>query len=96
MTLDTMRNNAVSPDEMALRTIKEAITLLKDANNAVERYKAYMQITKAFRFDPDVFPDTKEITDLIQLAITRSQKQMDMLHCVGYYAQSKDDDGKAD
>lgn len=96
MALDTMRNNAISPDEMALRAIKEAITLLKDANNAVEHYKAYMHITKAFRFDPDAFSDTKEITDLIQLAIARSQKQMDMLHCVGYYADSKDDDGKAD
>ena len=97
MALDTMRNNAVPPDEMALRAIKEAITLLKDANNAVEHYKAYMQITKAFRFDPASFPDTAEITDLIQEAITRSQKQMDMLHCVGYYAESKDDEhGKAD
>lgn len=91
MALDTMRNNAVSPDEMALRAIKEAITLLKDANNAVDKYGEYLKITKAFRFDPDSFPDTSEITDLVQLAITRSQKQMDMLHCIGYFADSKDD-----
>ena len=84
------------PDTMALRAIKEAITLLKDANNAVEHYKAYMHITEAFRFDPSRFPDTDEITDLIQESIKRSQKQMDMLHCVGYYAESKDSDGKAD
>ncbi len=97
MALGTKRNNTVSPDEMALRAIKTAITLLKDANNAVEHYKSYMQITKAFRFAPASFPDTDEITDLIQEAITRSQKQMDMLHCVGYYAESKDNGyGKAD
>lgn len=97
MTLDTMRNNAVPPDEMALRAIKEAITLLKDANNAVKKYDEYLKITKAFRFDPDGFPDTSEITDLIQVSITRSEKQMDMLHCIGYFADSKDDKhGKAD
>lgn len=99
MSKDTKQINVTSkddPDTMALRAIKEAITLLKDANNAVEHYKAYMQITKAFQFDPASFPDTNEITDLIQEAIKRSQKQMDMLHCVGYYAESKDNDGKAD
>ncbi|QHJ85194.1 MAG: hypothetical protein [Caudoviricetes sp.] len=97
MTLDTMRNNAVPPEEMALRYIKEAITLLKDANNAIEKYGEYLKITKAFRFDPDGFPDTNEITDLTQESITRSQKQMDMLHCIGYFADSKDDEhGKAD
>lgn len=85
------------PDTMALRAIKKAITLLKDANNAVEKYSEYLKITKAFQFDPDGIPDTREITDLIQLAITRSQKQMDMLHCIGYFADSKDDEhGKAD
>lgn len=83
------------PDTMALRAIKEVITLLKYANNAVEHYKAYMQITKAFRFNPASFPDTAEITDLIQEAIKRSQKQIDLLHCVSYYAESKDNDGKA-
>lgn len=97
MALDTMRNNAVPLDEMALRAIKETITLLKDANNAVEHYKAYLKISKAYRFDPDGFPDTSEITDLIQVLITRSERQMDMLHCIGYFADSKDDGhGKAD
>lgn len=97
MAIDTMRNNAVSPDEMALRAIKEAITLLKDANNAVEKYGEYLKITKAFRFDPDGFPDTDEITDLIQESIIRAERQMDMLHCIGYFADSKDDEhGKAD
>lgn len=96
MALDTMRNNSISPDEMALRAIQKAISLLKDANNAAEKYGEYLKITKAFRFDPNGFPDTDEITDLIQEAITRSQKQMDMLHCIGYFADSKDNDGKAD
>ena len=100
MSKNTKPINAKSqddPDTMALRAIKEAITLLKDANNAVEHYKAYTQITKAFRFAPESFPDTNEITDLIQESIKRSQKQMDMLHCVGYYAESKDDEhGKTD
>lgn len=97
MALDTMRDNAVSPEEMALRAIQKAISLLKDANNAAEKYGEYLKITKAFRFDPKGFPDTDEITDLIQEAITRSQKQMDMLHCIGYFADSKDNGhGKAD
>lgn len=97
MALDTMQNNAVPPDEMALRAIQKAISLLKDANNAAEKYGEYLKITKAFQFDPNGFPDTDEITDLIQEAITRSQKQMDMLHCIGYFADSKDDEhGKAD
>ena len=97
MALDTMRNNAVSPDEMALRAIKEAIRLLKDANNAAEKYGEYLKITKAFRFDPDGFPDTNEITDLIQESIIRAERQMDMLHCIGYFADTKDDEhGKAD
>ncbi len=97
MALDTMRNNAIPPDEMALRAIKEAITLLKDANNAVDKYGEYLKITKAFRFDPDGFPDTSEISDLIQVSITRAEKQMDMLHCIGYFADSKDNEhGKAD
>ena len=72
------------------------MTLDTMRNNAVPHYKAYMHITKAFQFDPASFPDTAEITDLIQESIKRSQKQMDMLHCVGYYAESKDNDGKAD
>lgn len=85
------------PDTVALRAIKAAITLLKNANNAVEHYKAYMQVTKAFRFAPESFPDTNEITDLIQESIKSSQKQMDMLHCIGYFADSKDDEhGKTD
>ncbi len=99
MSKNTKPINAKSQDDsdtMALRAIKEAITLLKDANNAVEHYKAYMQITKAFRFAPESFPDTNEITDLIQEAIKRSQKQMDMLHCVGYSAESKDNGGETD
>ena len=99
MSISTKQINAKSqddPDTMALRAIKEAITLLKDANNAVEHYKAYMQITKAFHFAPASFSDTNEITDLIQESIKRSQKQMDMLHCVGYYAESKDNDGETD
>lgn len=97
MALDTMRNNSISPDEMALRAIKEAITQLKGANNAVEKYGEYLKITKAFRFDPDGFPDTNEITDLIQESIIRAKRQMDMLHCIGYFADSKDDErGKAD
>ena len=104
MSKDIKQINAKSqddPDTIALRAIKEAITLLKYANNAVEHYKAYMQITKAFRFAPESFPDTNKITDLIQESIKRSQKQMDMLHWVGYYAKSyyaksKDNDGETD
>lgn len=78
------------PDTMALCAIKEAINLLKDANNAVEKYSEYLKITKAFQFDPDGFPNSGEITDLIQVVITRAEKQMDMLHCIGYFADSKD------
>lgn len=93
MSKNTKQINAKSqddPDTMALRAIKEAITLLKDANNAVERYGEYLKITKAFQFDPNGFPETHEMTDLIQESIARAERQMDMLHCIGYYADSKD------
>lgn len=30
------------------------------------------------------------MTDLIQESIVRAERQMDMLHCIGYYADSKD------